>query len=82
MTEMRISFCAIGHVNQRVKIHHPDWQDLDKVKAGLRDGTLATSVQDGGSIIIVNAMSGYDTIGTVDDSDNNMEYTDFEVELV
>lgn len=74
--EFEISFAVSGYVDQTVEI-----TDLKltaaQLQKGLKSGKFATTIQDGGEVIVVKTGR---VIGRVVSLDNNCEYEDYNVE--
>lgn len=79
--EYEVKFSATGWIRQRIQIVDCNLSP-DEVQAMLNDGRLITTVQEGGEVLIQGGgeLGPLHTVGKVISVDNNMEYTDFEVE--
>jgi hypothetical protein len=73
--EVRIRFTVVGYVEQTVRLSKP--MSAEDLQTMLNKGTVFTTIQDGGTVDIVETG---EVIGTVVDVTNNCEYEDFEVE--
>jgi len=73
-----ISFCASGTIRQTVELFSGVKLTAEQIQKGLKSGKYATSAQDGGSFLIVG--KNFESIGRVTSIDNELEYTDYEVE--
>jgi hypothetical protein len=74
--QVRISFTASGWVSQYVEILETGWT-AETIQKGLKDGTLATTIQKDGGLDIVESGK---VIGVVVDVTNVLEYDDYEVQ--
>jgi hypothetical protein len=75
--EFRISFDVSGTVEQTVLITDPKMTE-GKLDRGLRDGRIATTIQEGGQLIVVKTGR---VIGKVLSVENECEYSEFMAEL-
>lgn len=75
--EMKVSFCVSGHIVQTIRLHNSCELTPEEVVKGLQEGTIATTVRYGGEVDMV---ADGKTIGVIIDLDNNLEYSDFELE--
>jgi len=76
---IKISFLAQGHVNQSIEIEDECKLSDEEIIAGLNSGGILTTIQEGHTLICFGLQSKMTVIGTIDNVDNNLEYTDFEV---
>lgn len=70
----KIGFTAQGYVNQRLIIVDPHYTP-EKIVLGLKEGKLATAIQEGGEVVVIK-----DTeypIAKVVSVDSHLEYEDF-----
>lgn len=72
--EVEVTFNVAGYVKQTIVITNPNFNPEQVVK-GLQDGTLVTTVQEGGS---VDVTATGEEVGRVVHVENECEYTDFE----
>ncbi len=75
--EIEISFCVQGHFTQTVKLKDDCKLTAQEIQEQLRSGTLVTTVQEDGTLDITESGKA---IGTVTDTTNELEYSDFDVE--
>jgi hypothetical protein len=73
--EFDLSFSVQGHVKQTIEIVSPKYTPK-KILKGLNDGTIITTIQEGGSVEFVR--DGH-VIGKVVNVDNQCEYFDYEL---
>ena len=74
MKDVKIAFSVSGWVTTTVSV--PDEFELDDLQRKLNDGTYVTTLQEGGTLDVLE--SGKE-IGRVIDVDNELGYEDFEV---
>ena len=75
-----ISFLAQGYVNQYISL--PDDFDLsdEEIIRGLNDGSILTTIQEEGVLMFISPKTGQKAhFGEIENVDNNLEYTDFEI---
>lgn len=75
---MKICFGMSGYTNQDIVIHDKDYT-ADKVMAGLQDGSIVTTMQEGGEVYDC-ADGSLKVIGEVIDSSPESEYVDFDLD--
>jgi len=71
-----ISFLASGYIKQVIELSDDCGLTNKQIVEKLNDGTIVTTIQEGGTIEFV--LDGK-VIGAVAYVDNNLEYTDFEL---
>tara|TARA_Y100000034_G_scaffold75750_1_gene90941 strand:+ start:3953 stop:4183 length:231 start_codon:yes stop_codon:yes gene_type:complete len=76
MRSFTITFSAQGWIKQHVVLCD-DNVTAEEAQKGLNDGTMVTTIQEGGSLEITKDGK---RVGVVEFVDNNLEYEDFEVE--
>jgi hypothetical protein len=75
--EIKISFCVSGHVSQTIRLLNSCELTPEEIVKGLNEGTIATTVYEGGKVDMV---ADGKNIGEIIDLDNNLEYTDYDLE--
>ncbi len=71
-----IVFSVSGWVEQTIEILDEKYTAAKIVK-GLESGSICTSIQEGGEVILIDKKGNTRIIGKVIDVDNNCEYMDF-----
>jgi hypothetical protein len=76
MKQAKVTFNAVGYVTQIVTLSVPI--TLKELQAGLNSGKYVTTLHGDDSVIEETATGKQ--IAEIEDTDNNLEYTEFEVE--
>ena len=80
MKTMRIAFSAQGQVKQRVTLLKTG-VSAKELQDGLNSGRYVTTIQEGGEFSThIEETSTGEKVARIDDVNNELEYSDFEVE--
>ena len=74
--EITISFYAAGNITQTISVEDDCTLSDEEIVQGLENGEVSTTMREGGTVLDENSA----VIGVVDNTDNNLEYTNFELE--
>jgi hypothetical protein len=74
--KLKISFSAVGWVQQTIEITDPNITPMELV-TGLNSGKFVTTIQKNGSVDITDSGK---SVGKVINVDNSLEYSDFELD--
>jgi hypothetical protein len=75
--EIKISFCVAGSIKQTIRLLNSVKLTPDEIVQGLNDGSILTTIQEGGT---VEFLADGKKIGEVVNVDNECEYTEFDLE--
>lgn len=81
---MKLAFSVQGYVTQTIEITNPKYTP-QTIEAGLRNGTIVTTIQEDGDVMLVRMLGEENpddcVIGKVVDVDNQLEYSEFERDI-
>ena len=76
--QIEVVFSVHGWVKQTIALNDKGKElGVDKIQEMLNNGSLATTVQEDGTLDIT---SSGEVVGNITSIDNNLEYEDFEIE--
>ena len=75
---VKISFYTSGNVTQTIEVEDDCTLSDAEIVEGLERGEVLTTMREGGTVFVLG--DDFPIIGVVDDVENALEYTNFELE--